>query len=205
MVVRFLVGSIMKLVKTFGKICFPYKYHRHLSTSSKDTIFAVSSGRGKAAIAIFRISGSQALDIVKTLTYHELPESRKMTKKIFYDRQGLMIDQGMVCCFPAPRSYTGEDVAELYVHGGLAVVDHFLKTLLSMKGFRLAEAGEFTKRAFYNNKLDLTEIEAISELIDAETMIQKQLALAHVKVNDLRFFRRFDSCVIILLIARFVL
>jgi tRNA modification GTPase len=191
----------MKHVTTFWKVgCLPY-IQRYVSTSIKDTIFAVSSGRGKAAIAIFRISGSQAFNAVKTLTQHELPEYRKLTKKTFYDRQGLMMDQGMVCCFPAPHSYTGENVVEFYVHGGLAIIDHFLRTLSSMDGFRLAEAGEFTKRAFHNHKLDMTEIEAISELIDAETMIQKQLALVHVKVGDrIHYMFRF-VCVIILRIV----
>jgi tRNA modification GTPase len=150
----------------------------------KDTIFAVSSGKGKAGIAVIRVSGKDALETLKTITRKDLPEQRKMLKRTLYDRESKMIDHGMICCFPSPQSYTGEHVVEFHVHGGLSVMEHLLQTLSSIDGLRMADAGEFTKRAFYNGKLDLTEVEGISELINAETLMQKQLALLHIQVSD---------------------
>jgi tRNA modification GTPase len=157
------------------------RYNRWLSTF-KDTIFAVSSGKGKAGIAVIRVSGKDAFEALKTMTRKEMPEQRKMMKRTLYDVESNIIDHAMVCCFPSPKSYTGEHIVEFHVHGGVAVMEHLLQTLSSIEGLRMAEAGEFTKRAFYNDKLDLTEIEGISGLVDAETLVQKHLALSHMQV-----------------------
>lgn len=145
--------------------------------SSKDTICALASGAGRAAIAVIRISGPDTFGVLHALC--GLPEARLASLRTLRDpRTGTPLDRGLVLLFPKPASFTGEDMAELHLHGGRAVVASVLDALLSLEGVRLAEPGEFASRAFENGKLDLTEVEGLADLINAETEAQARQALA---------------------------
>ncbi|MGB6537745.1 MAG: tRNA uridine-5-carboxymethylaminomethyl(34) synthesis GTPase MnmE [Xanthobacteraceae bacterium] len=145
------------------------------------TIFALSSGRLPAAIAVVRISGPQAGAALKKLS-GRLPEPRKAALARVRDpASGEVIDEALALWFPAPASETGEDVAELQLHGGQAVVAGVLDALGKIKSCRLAEAGEFTRRAFENGKLDLTEVEGLADLIAAQTQAQRRQAFRQLK------------------------
>jgi tRNA modification GTPase len=142
----------------------------------RDTIFALSSGRPPAAIAVVRISGPGArLGLMATLG--RVPEPRRATFARLRDPLSQeLIDEALVLWFPGPNSETGEDMAELQVHGGRAIVAQVFGVLGGLEGFRLAEAGEFTRRAFENGRLDLTAVEGLADLIDAETEAQRRQA-----------------------------
>jgi tRNA modification GTPase len=142
------------------------------------TIYALSSGKGVAGIAVVRVSGSAAGRVVETLTGKALPEARRASVRALYgkDREH-PIDRGLVIWMPGPGSFTGEDMAELHIHGGIAVVDAVLAAIGDVEGGRMAEPGEFTRRAFDNGRLDLTEAEGIADLISAETEAQRQQAV----------------------------
>ena len=144
-----------------------------------DTIFAPASAAGKSAVAMVRVSGDQAGFVLRRLTDDmPLPEARRATlRSIREPVNGDEIDRAMVLWFPAPASYTGENVAEFYIHGGRAVLAALLGALGSMEGLRPAETGEFSRRAFENGKLDLTAAEGVADLIDAETELQRRQAL----------------------------
>jgi tRNA modification GTPase len=146
---------------------------------SRDTIFALSSGHGTAAIAVIRISGERAGDALRILT-GRIPAPRQAALATIRSAQGEPIDQALGLFFPAPNSETGEDVAELQVHGGRAVVAAVLARLGELDGLRLAEAGEFTRRAFENGKLDLTQVEGLADLVGAETEAQRRQAFRHM-------------------------
>jgi tRNA modification GTPase len=149
--------------------------------SDRSTIFALSSGRPPAAIAVVRVSGPQAGVVLKALT-GRLPESRKATLAQVREADSAeVIDEGLALWFPAPHSETGEDVAELQLHGGQAVIAGVLEALGKIEGCRLAEAGEFTRRAFENGRLDLTEVEGLADLIAAETPAQRRQAFRQLK------------------------
>ena len=141
-----------------------------------DTVFALSSGAPPSGVAIVRVSGPEVRFVLET-TLGLLPSPRKAVLKAIRGRDGDVVDRGLVLFFPAPASFTGEDVAEFHLHGGRAVVSAFLAFLGSLPGLRLAEAGEFTRRAFENGQLDLTEAEGLADLIAAETEAQRRLAL----------------------------
>lgn len=142
-----------------------------------DTIFALSSGAGKAGIAVIRVSGPEAGAALRALTGKPLPPERRAALCALSDGRGELIDRALVLWFPGPRSETGEDVAEFHVHGGRAVVTAVFEALGRRNGVRLAEAGEFARRAFHNGKLDLTAVEGLADLVDAETAAQRRLAL----------------------------
>lgn len=146
-----------------------------------DTIFALSSGAGKAGIAVIRVSGRKAGPTLQSLTRKPLPPERRAVLCALRDSQGELIDRALVLWFPGPRSETGEDMAEFHVHGGRAVVKAMLETLGRCGGARLAEPGEFARRAFQNGKLDLTAVEGLADLVDAETAIQRRLALRQME------------------------
>jgi len=149
--------------------------------SDRPTIFALSSGRPPAAIAVVRVSGPQAGAALKALT-GRVPEPRKAA--LAHVRElgsGEVIDEALALWFPAPHSETGEDVAELQLHGGHAVIAGVLEALGKIEGCRLAEAGEFTRRAFENGRLDLTEVEGLGDLIAAETPAQRRQAFRQLK------------------------
>ena len=140
-----------------------------------DTIFALSSGAPPAGVAVIRLSGPDAGTALATL-FGRLPEPRLASYGAIR-AGGRDIDRGLVLWFPGPKSFSGEDCAELHLHGGRAVVAAALGALAAMPGLRLAEPGEFTRRAFFNNKLDLTEVEGLADLIAAETESQRRQAL----------------------------
>ncbi len=143
----------------------------------KQTIFALASAQGRAGVSVIRLSGPQALSAVRQLTAKDLPPRQAVYTALKY--QGESIDQSVVLHFPAPSSFTGEDCVELHVHGSRAVLDR-LYVILSGLGLRLAEPGEFSRRALENGKLDLTQVEAIADLVDAESEAQRQQALTQL-------------------------
>ena len=141
------------------------------------TIFACATAPGRAGVAVIRISGPRARAALDALGV-PVPPPRELRRAKFRDPEsGETLDDGMAVLFPAPKSYTGEDVVEGHVHGSRAVIDAFLAVLGRIPGFRLAEPGEFTQRAFENGRLDLTEAEAIADLVAAETAAQRRQAL----------------------------
>jgi tRNA modification GTPase len=144
------------------------------------TIFALSSGRDKAGIAVVRVSGPNAGPALKALT-GSLPQPRFAALAPVHGPSGDLIDRGLVLWFPAPASVTGEDVAEVHVHGGPAIVSALLAALGVQPGLRPAEPGEFSRRAFHNGKLDLTQIEALADAINAETEAQRSQAIRQME------------------------
>lgn len=149
-----------------------------------DTIFAPSSGSGPAGIAIIRISGSKAGAILNSFSGLERPKPRlAMRASISDPKTADVLDEGLVIWFPGPGSFTGEDVVELHIHGGQATTEAICRSLSEFEGCRIAEPGEFSRRAFYNNKLDLTEIEGLADLIAAETEGQRKQALKQLSGN----------------------
>jgi tRNA modification GTPase len=147
----------------------------------RDTIFALSSGQPPAAIAVVRISGPRAGAALEQLI-GRLPKPRMAALAQIHDPQhGDIIDEALVLWFPGPNSETGEDVAELQLHGGRAVIAATLAALGGMDGLRLAEGGEFTRRAFENGKIDLTRVEGLADLIAAETQAQRRQAFGQAR------------------------
>ncbi len=141
------------------------------------TIFAISSGAGRAGIAVIRLSGPDALEAVTSFTGLTDMSPRKATRVTLTDPEsGEPLDDGLVLVFPKPKSFTGEDVAELHVHGSRAVLDDIMIALSRQPALRPAEAGEFSRRAFDNGKLDLTAAEGLADLINAETTAQRRQA-----------------------------
>ena len=145
--------------------------------SERDTICALASGQPPAAICILRLSGDRVWKVAGALLECGLPAPRHAALTKFLDEDGTLIDEGLALFMPGPHSYTGEDTLELYLHGGPAVIKHSLETLTAQPGVRLAEPGEFTRRAFEAGKLDLTEAEGVADIIEAETEAQKAQAL----------------------------
>jgi len=141
-------------------------------------IYALSSGPGISAVAIIRISGPETKNILKKLTNSNLPKPRVATlKKINKINKNELIDEGIIIWFPGPQSYTGEDMAELHVHGSRSVIETIQDEISKIENCRLAEPGEFTKIAFLNGKINLIEAESIADLISSETEIQRQQAI----------------------------
>lgn len=148
--------------------------------SGSDTIFALSSGPPPAGIAVIRMSGPAVRFGLETLV-ESVPEPRQAVLRSLKAADGTVIDRGIVLLFPGPGSFTGEDVAELHVHGGRAVVSAVLAALGPLPGFRPAQAGEFTRRAFANGRLDLTQVEGLADLVAAETEAQRRQAVAQAE------------------------
>ncbi|MBN8989115.1 MAG: tRNA uridine-5-carboxymethylaminomethyl(34) synthesis GTPase MnmE [Rhizobiales bacterium] len=144
------------------------------------TIFALSSGRAPSAIAVVRVSGPGASPALTALG-GRIPPARAATRMLLRDAEGQPLDDAVVLWFPGPASATGEDVAEFHVHGGRAVLAAVFTTLAAMENMRAAEPGEFTRRAFENGKLDLTEAEGLDDLIHADTDRQRRQALRQLK------------------------
>ena len=152
-----------------------------MNNQTRDTIFALSSGRPPAAIAVVRISGPRAGDALKALGV-KVPEGRKAgLARVRDPRSGEIIDEALALFFPGPNSETGEDTAELQLHGGRAVIAATMEALGQIEGLRPAEAGEFTRRAFENGKLDLTAVEGLADLVAAETEGQRRQAFRQMK------------------------
>ena len=146
------------------------------------TIYALSSGPGVSGVAVIRVSGSSVSEVLKALTNKPIPEPRVATlRKINNINTSELIDEGLILWFPGPESYTGEDMVEIHIHGGKAVVEALLNNLSNIKGCRLADPGEFTKLAFQNGKINLLKAESIADLISAETEIQRLQAVKMMK------------------------
>lgn len=142
-----------------------------------DTIFAVSSGAPPAAIAVLRVSGVRAFDAVRALA-GDLPAPRRAAVRALRDpASGELLDRALILCFPGPRSATGEDLAELHLHGGRAVVRAVEAVLAARPGLRPAEPGEFTRRALFHGRIDLSEAEGLGDLLMAETEGQRRSAI----------------------------
>jgi tRNA modification GTPase len=152
-----------------------------------ETIYATSTALGKSAITLVRISGTSSIKGIESISTNMPKASNKATFNKLITGSGEEIDQTITTIFKSPKSFTGEDMVEVSLHGGSAVLTKFLKELSKIKNFRLANAGEFTRRAFENNKLDLTQVEAISDIISAETEMQRKQAISHLSGN---FFKR---------------
>ena len=155
------------------------------------TIYALSTGPGISGIAIVRVSGEDTKKVIKLLTNVELPKPRVATlRKINKINTSELIDEGIILWFPGPESYTGEDMAEFHIHGSKAVIDALHHSISKVKNCRLAEAGEFTKLAFQNGKINLLKAESIADLISAETEIQRQQA---IKIMNGKSADKFNS------------
>ena len=142
------------------------------------TIYALSTGPGVSGVAVIRVSGENTAEVVKKITGTSLPPSRTATiRKLNKNGGKEMIDEGVIIWFPAPNSYTGEDLAEFHVHGSRAVISAMHSAISKVKNCRLAEPGEFTKRAFQNGKINLLKAESIADLVLSETEIQRKQAL----------------------------
>jgi tRNA modification GTPase len=150
-------------------------------TADRDTIFALSSGRPPAAIAVIRISGPLARGAFERLTGRVPQPRRASLARVRDPATGEIIDEGLALWFPGPNSETGEDIAELQVHGGRAVIAAVLAALAKLPGLRHAEAGEFTRRAFENGRMDLTAVEGLADLVAAETQAQRRQAYQHLR------------------------
>lgn len=147
-----------------------------------DTIFALSTAPGRAAIAVIRVSGPHAGVALERLRRRSLPEPRRATyARLENPATGALLDKGLVLWFPGPHSETGEDMAEFQIHGGRATTAAVLAALARIPGLRPAAAGEFTRRAFENGKLDLTAVEGLADLVDAETEAQRLQALRQLR------------------------
>jgi len=140
-----------------------------------DTIFALASAQGKAGVSVIRISGPNALGVANQICDHPLPAKGRGLRRLM-DFDGSQLDEALVLSFAAPASFTGENIVEFQVHGSTAVVSAVLDRLTKTPDLRLAEPGEFTRRALENGKLDLAQVEALADLIDAETEAQRKQA-----------------------------
>lgn len=141
-----------------------------------DTIYALATARGKSGVAIIRVSGPRAFDACRVLA-GSVPDPRHSVTRILRDASGDVLDHALVLAFEAGHSFTGEEVVEFHVHGSIAIISAVLSALGQLEGLRLAEAGEFTRRALENERLDLAQIEGLSDLIEAETEAQRKQAI----------------------------
>ena len=157
------------------------------------TIYALSTGPGVSGVAVIRISGPDASKVIEMLTRRKIPAPRVATlRKINNINTFELIDEGIIIWFPGPESYTGEDMAEIHVHGGKAIIQALQNEISKVENCRMAEPGEFTKLAFQNGKINLLKAESIADLISSETEIQRLQAVKMMKgkssekFNDLR-------------------
>ena len=155
------------------------------------TIYALSTGPGISGIAVIRVSGKNTAEVIKKITGSKLPRPRVATLKKF-NKNGIkeLIDEGVIIWFPGPNSYTGEDLAEFHVHGSRAVINAMHSSISEVRNCRLAEPGEFTKRAFQNGKINLLKAESIADLVSSETEIQRKQAL---KIMSGKSSNKFNS------------
>ncbi|XP_063879314.1 tRNA modification GTPase GTPBP3, mitochondrial-like isoform X1 [Scylla paramamosain] len=153
------------------------------SRCAASTVFALSSGQGKCGVGVVRVSGEQANYALTSMTHPAtLPRPRTATlRRIVHPTTGEALDRGLVLWFPGPHSFTGEDSCELHIHGGPAVIAAVLAALGTLPGYVPAQPGDFTKRAFYQGKLDLTSVEGLGDLIHAETEAQRKQALQQME------------------------
>ena len=152
-----------------------------MANVARATIFALSSGRPPAAVAVVRVCGPNARAALEKLIGRLPPPRQATLARVRDPAGGDVIDEGLALWFPAPHSETGEDMAELQLHGGHAVIAAVLDALAAICGFRPAEPGEFTRRAFENGRFDLTAVEGLADLIAAETPAQRRQAFRQLK------------------------
>jgi tRNA modification GTPase len=152
-----------------------------MTQNQTTTIYVLSSAPGRAGVAVIRISGPKAGPLLDAVTVGKRPLPRRAMLRALVSARGEKIDRGLVLWLPGPQSFTGEDCAELHIHGGRAVVARVLEELGRDADCRLAEAGEFARRGFDNGKIDLAEAEGLADLIDAETDAQRRQALAQAE------------------------
>lgn len=153
-------------------------YHQ-ANASNKDTIYAECSGYGRAGVKVFRISGSQALDVMKSFNPTlSLKPNIATLATIYYPGTQARIDQSLVIYFQSPASFTGEDIIEIHTHGSIAISNILYKIFAKLEVVRIAQPGEFAKRAFLNGKMDLTQAEGLADLIEAETEMQHKQSIA---------------------------
>jgi tRNA modification GTPase len=160
-----------------------------------DTIAAIATANGVGSIAIIRLSGTKALEIAKKITKKENFTPRYATLSNVYDLQGTLIDESIILYFQAPFSFTAEDVVEIQCHGGFIVAQSILKTLLAC-GARLANPGEFSKRAFFNGRIDLSEAEAIAQLIEAKSEDAAKILARQMKGELKEFIEKIRDAII---------
>ncbi|RKP35759.1 tRNA modification GTPase GTPBP3, mitochondrial [Dimargaris cristalligena] len=173
---------------------------------TQPTIFALASAPGKAGVAVVRISGPRAtqalLRMTRSLQSSDsdtgiIPKPRRVTgRRIISPTTGIVLDRGLAVFFPGPHSYTGEDVVEFHAHGGAAVIRAILENLALISGFRMAEAGEFSRRAFDNDKLDLTSLEGLVDLLNAETEAQRKQALRQAEGGLYTIYEQWRSLLV---------
>ena len=149
--------------------------------TQRDTICALASAPGRAGVAVIRISGPGAGDALRQLCGPPPPPRQASLRKIKSPGTGEVLDRGLALWLPGPASFTGEDIAELHIHGGRAVIGRVIDALTSLRGVRLAEPGEFARRAFENGRIDLTEVEGLADLVAAETEAQARQAIAQAE------------------------
>ena len=163
------------------------------------TIYALSTTFGKSGVAVIRISGAKAKSVISQMTSLD-EQSIKPRYAYFIDLQDInhqcTIDKCLLLYFKAPCSFTGEDIVELQTHGSKAVIKSVLENLSQLPDFRMAEAGEFSKRAFYNGKMDLTEAEGLADLIDAETSVQQKYAIRQMEGNLKNLYEEWRSSLV---------
>lgn len=171
-----------------------------------DTIFAQSSAPGKSGVAVFRISGPLSLEAARQLTNLDNIEPRKIYLKTLTDHSGMKIDHAMIVYFKAPHSFTGEEVIELHTHGSIAIAKLLTHTILNTGLVRMAEPGEFAKRAFLNGKIDLTAAEGLADLIESETLMQHKQAIRQMsgELETIYSHFRADLLKIISLLEAFI-
>ena len=166
----------------------------------QDTIFALSSGSGKAGVAIIRISGQTSKSAARLLGYKgDFVDKNAVLTQIFVPGTNEELDKIILLYFEGPRSFTGEDVVELHVHGSRAVIKDTLSALAGIKGLRMAAPGEFSRRAFMNGKMDLTSVEGLADLIEAETSMQRRVAIRQFGGELNRLYEKWRQTIIELL------
>ena len=161
----------------------------------QETIYALATAAGRAGVAVIRISGNKSAEALASFGLKPLPSPRVATLSKLYSGK-ILLDDALVIWFPAPHSFTGEDIAELHTHGGRAVINAILEHLSGIKGLRSAEAGEFSRRAFENGKMDLTQAEGLADLVEAETEAQRKQALRQMEGGLLDLYEEFRSSLI---------
>ena len=166
-------------------------------SKQNDTIYALSTSTGKSAIDVIRISGNKSLTIIKKISPIKDIKTRK-TNLVLFKYKKKIIDQVILTYFRAPKSFTGQDMLEIHCHGSPAIVRK-ISEILNLLGARLAEPGEFTKRALMNNKLDLVQTESLSDLINSETEKQRSLAISNLSGELSSFIEKINERLTLLL------
>ena len=156
-------------------------------SNNNETIFALSSGHGKSGVAVIRVSGDDLYTLFLRITNRKIADTRHAYFANMFDINGEIIDQIIATYFSAPASFTGTDIIEIYSHGAPAVIDKIFD-YLSKIGARMANPGEFSRRAFYNGKMDLADVDGLAALLDAQTDAQRKSALSSMMGGDSKIY-----------------